>query len=69
MRTSEKWNSCKSIPLRYVLGTHHHLPLCNMAKKMRTNEKKKTHQFHVGYMSNPGLNINYAPSEKVESNL
>ena len=36
---------------------------------MNENEINKIHQLQVGYILNPGLNINKSFREKVESNL
>ena len=36
---------------------------------MNEQESKKNHQFQVRYMLNPGLNVNKAFREQVESNM
>ena len=37
IKTSEKWNFSKSIPLRYLLITYNRTPLWHMANNMEMN--------------------------------
>ena len=52
MKTSEKWISVESIPLRYLLSKYCRLPLWHMDKNMVINQKEneQIHQLQVGYM-------------------
>ena len=70
MKKYEKWNYSRSIPLRYLLSTYHRRTLWYMKINMAMNENKNNffYQFQVGYILNPGLNIDRAFKELVESN-
>ena len=50
-----------------LFGENHRLPLFNMAKPfIWINEKKSIDEFTIGYINNPGLNVNKAFREQVE---
>ena len=51
-----------------LLGANYRLPLFHMAKRfIWLNEtKKRINEFTIGYMINPGLNVNKAFREQVE---
>ena len=56
------------MPMLSLLGANNHLPLFHMAKLFNwLNEKKRINEFTIGYMSNPGLNVNKALGLKVEN--
>ena len=63
----DRWNYCNNIPMLSLFGANHRLPLFHMAKHfIWLNEtKKRINEFTIGYMINPGLNINKAFREKV----
>ena len=52
-----------------LLEENHRLPLFHMTKRfIWINETKKhTNEFTIGYMINPGLNVNIAFIEQVEN--
>ena len=51
-----------------LLGSHHRLPLLHMSKRfIWLNEtKKRINEFLIGYMINPGFNVNKAFRDQVE---
>ena len=49
-----------------VLGDNHCLPLLHMAKRLFGFKKKRTNEFDIGYMINPGLHVNKAFRYQVE---
>ena len=51
-----------------LLGENHRLPLLHKAKHFfgLTKPKKRINEFTIGYMINPGLNINKAFRDQVE---
>ena len=70
-KKTDRRNYCNHIPMISLLGVNHHLPLFHMAKHfIWINEtKKRINEFTVGYMINPGLNVNKAFREQVEKCL
>ena len=50
------------MPMLSLLGENHRLPLFNMAERfIWINETKQLiNEFTIGYMINPGLNVNKA---------
>ena len=50
-----------------LLWINHRLPLFHMAKRfIWINEKKRINEFTIGYMINPGFNVNKSFREQVE---
>ena len=56
------------MPMLSLLEANHSLPLFHMAKRfIWLNEtKKRINEFNIGYIINPGFNINKAFIEQVE---
>ena len=57
------------MPMLSLFGAYHHPPLFHMDKRyILLNEKKqRINEFTIGYMINPGLNVNKAFIEQVEN--
>ena len=55
------------MPMQSLLGGNHRQPLLHMAKSLIWVEeiKQRIHEFSIGYMINPTLNINKAFKEQV----
>ena len=55
------------MPMKYLLGTNHLLPLLNMAKIYIwiEEEKERINEFSIGYIINPIFNINKSFKEQV----
>ena len=64
----DKWNYCHRIPMLSLLGANHRLPIFHMVKHfIWINEtKQRMNEFTIGYMINPGLNVNKFFREQVE---
>ena len=64
----DKWNYCHHIYMLSLLGENHRLLLFHMDKRFIWNNetKKLTNEFTIGYMINPGLNVNKTFREKVK---
>ena len=59
------------MPILTFLGEKKRLPLLHMAKRfIWINETKKPiNEFVIGYIINPGLNVNKALSEQAERSI
>ena len=68
IKIKDRWNYFHHKPMLSLLGVNNCLPLFHMAKRfIWLNEKKKRmNEFTIGYMINPGLNVNRDFREKVE---
>ena len=57
------------MPMLSLFGADYHPPLFHMDKRsILLNEKKqRINEFTIGYMINPGLNVNKAFIEQVEN--
>ena len=67
IKNKDIWNYCHRMPMLSLFGANHRLPLFHMAKHhIWLNEtKKRINKFTIGYMINPGLNVNKAFREQV----
>ena len=67
-KNKDRWNYCHRMHILSLLGGNHRLPFFRMAKRfIWINEtKKRINEFTIGYMNNPGLNVNKTFREKVE---
>ena len=63
----DRWNYFHHIPMLSLLGANHRIPLFHMAKRfIWVNETKQLiNEFTIGYMINPGLNVNKTFREQV----
>ena len=57
------------MPMLSLLGANHCLPLFHIAKRFTwLNEtKERINEFNIGYIYNPGLNVNKAFREQVQT--
>ena len=60
IKVRNRCNYCHNMPILLLLGANHRLPLLHMDKRfIWLNEtKQRINKFTIGYMINPGLNVN-----------
>ena len=60
IKNTDRWNYFHRMPMLSFLVENHRLPLFHMAKRfIWINETKQLiNEFTIGYMVNPGLNVN-----------
>ena len=63
------WYYCHRMPMLSLLGVNHCLPVFHVSKSfIWINEtKQRINEFIIGYMINPGLNVNKAFRKQVEN--
>ena len=69
IKNTDRWIYFHRMPMLSFLRENHHLPLFHMAKRfIWINETKQLiNEFTIGYMVNPGLNVNKDFREQVEN--
>ena len=67
IKNKDRWDYCRHMPMLSLLGANSRLPLFHLAKtSICLNETKKClNEFMIGYMINPGLNVNKISREQV----
>ena len=68
-KNKDRWNYCHHMPMLQLLGANNRLPLFHMAEHfIQMNvSKQRMNDFTIGYMINPGLNVNKALREQVKT--
>ena len=68
-KNKDRCNYCHRIYMLSLLGGNHRLPLFHMSKRFiwMNETKKRINGFMIGYMINPGLNVNKTFREQVEN--
>ena len=69
IKNKERWNYYHCMPMISLLGANHRLPLFHMTTRFiwLNVAKQRINEFTIGYMINPGFNVNKTFREQVKN--